>query len=57
MTLYPQRTLRLARFWFDELETAADMMSLEDARQALAHLQAGLAEVDQFLNGSKVVQR
>ena len=39
------------------MTTALDRMSLEDAREALGHVQAALTEVDQFLNGPKVVQR
>lgn len=53
MTLCPERTVRLGRFWFDELETALDRMSLEDSRQALEQVRSALAEVDQFLNGTK----
>lgn len=57
MSLCPERTVRLGAFWWLEMTTALDRMSLEDAREALGHVQAALTEVDQFLNGPKVVQR
>jgi len=54
----PERTLRLARFWFDELEHSVDRMDLDAAREALGDLSRQLFAIGEFLGvGQALVSR
>lgn len=50
--MMPERDVRLARFWLDELENSLDVMDLEAAREALSNLMGSLLGVSGFLKGS-----
>jgi hypothetical protein len=51
----PERTLRLARFWIDELETSVDRMDLDAAREALGELTLQLRNIGDFLGVGQVL--
>lgn len=51
----PERTLRLARFWFDELEPSVDRMDLDAAREALVQLTVQLRVIGEFLGMGQVL--